>query len=206
MDPIFYALIAPIVGATLYPVLHDNPRFTRIFDRCMYILVPVLVFTQILGHYVGHSGWELFGILILLGIMTAGLFLPIGIEHIFHQIAPKTEALSIIAGFLGLGLHALLEGSSLNTESPIITAPLVFHRIAAGLMIWWILQPRYGRFTAVLGIAGLFSATLAGFLLSDILLPHRFAGSVFFQAFVAGSLLHVVFHERHHGNPHAHHR
>lgn len=204
MDPIFYALIAPVLGALLYPVLHDHPRFTRIFDGCMYVLVPVLVFTQIIGHYIEQNSWELGGILVLLGVMAIGLFLPIGIEHVFHHAAPKTEALSIIAGFLGLGLHALLEGSSLNTALPIITAPMIAHRLAVGLMIWWILQPRYGKFTAVLGIAGLLSATLTGFLLSDIFLPHGFTGSDFFQAFVAGSLLHVIFHERHHGSPHAH--
>ena len=203
MAPILYALAAPVIGVILYPLLHDNPKLTRAFDRCMYVIVPLLVLTQVLGHQIQDHGWEPVGLLILLGVMALGILIPIGIEHVSHSIAPKTEGLSIIAGFLGLGLHALLEGSSLNADSPTALVPIVVHRVAVGLMIWWILHPRYGSFIAMFGIVGLLSATLAGFLLAD-LLPHDFTGSDLFQAFVAGSLLHVIFHERHHGSPHDH--
>ena len=203
MELLLYALAAPVIGVLLYPVLHDNPRLTKTFDRSMYVVVPLLILTQVLGHQVEHNGWAPGGILVLLGVMVLGLLIPIGIEHISHNIAPKTEALSVIFGFLGLGLHALLEGSSLNTDSSTIIIPLAVHRLAVGLMVWWILYPRYGLPIAIIGIAGLLSTTLAGFFLADIL-PHGFTGSDLFQAFVAGSLLHVVFHEHHHGSPHAH--
>jgi len=205
MDPIFYALIAPIIGVLLYPLLHDYPKFTRIFDRSMYIIVPLVVLSQVLGHQIKHNGWEPIGLLTLLGIMTLGLLLPIGIKYIFQGAASKTEALSVIVGFLGLGFHALLEGASLNTEEPTIMISIAVHRIAVGLTIWWILYPRYGLFISIIGVAGLLSATLAGFLLTDILL-YEFAGSDFFQAFVAGSLLHVIFYEKHCESPHAYNR
>ncbi len=203
MELLAYALAAPVIGVILYPVLHDNPRLTKIFDRCMYVMVPFLVLTQVLEHQIEHHGWAPAGIFILLGVMVLGLLIPIGIEYLSHSIAPKTEALSVIAGFLGLGLHVLLEGSSLNTDSSTIIIPLTVHRLAVGLMIWWILYPRYGLPIAIFGIAGLLSTTLTGFFLANIL-PHGFAGSDLFQAFVAGSLLHVIFHEHYHGNPHAH--
>ena len=203
MDPIVYALAAPIIGALLYPALHDHPKLTRIFDRFMYVAVPLLVLSQVLGHQIEYDGWQVRGIAILMGIMTAGILLPIAIEHLFQNIASKTEALSLIAGFLGLSLHALLEGASLNTEAPIVTIPLTAHRLGVGLMIWWILFPRYGSLISLLGIGGLLVATLAGFMLGDVL-PHEFTGSDYFQAFVAGTLIHVIIHERHHGSPHAH--
>lgn len=203
MELLLYALAAPVIGALLYPVLHDNPRLTKTFDRTMYVVVPLLILTQVFGHQIEHDGWAPAGILLLLGVMALGLLIPIGVERIFHNLAPKTEALSVIVGFLGLGLHALLEGSSLNTDSSTIIIPLVIHRLAVGLMIWWILYPRYGLAIAIIGIAGLLSTTLVGFFLADIL-PHGFTGSDLFQAFVAGSLLHVIFHEHHHGSPHAH--
>ena len=203
MEPVLYALATPVMGALLYPLLHDHPKLTRVFDRCMYVIVPLLVLSQVLGHEIAHHGWELAGILLLLGVMALGLLMPVGVEYVFHGIASKTEALSIIAGFLGLGLHALLEGASLSTDSPTAWIPIAVHRVAVGLMIWWILYPRYGLYIAMFGIAGLLSTTLAGFLLEGTL-PHGFAGSDLFQAFVAGSLLHVIFHERHHGSPHDH--
>ncbi len=203
MVPLLYALSAPVIGALLYSVLHDHPRLTRVFDRSMYVVVPLLVLIQVLGHQITHKGWELVSIASLTGTMALGLLMPLAITHISHGIAKKTEALSIIAGFTGLFLHALLEGASLNTDQPIATLPIAIHRIAVGLMIWWLLQPRYGTITAMAGIAGLLLATATGFFLSGIL-ANEFVGSSYFQAFVAGSLLHVIFHEGRHGGPHSH--
>ncbi len=203
MELLLYALFAQVIGVLIYPILHDNPRLTTIFDRSMYVVVPLLILIQVLGHQIEHHGWAPVDILILMGVMALGILIPLGIEYLSHSIAPKTETLSVLAGFLGMGLHTILEGSSLNTDSSTIILPLVIHRLAVGLMIWWILYPRYGLTVAVIGIAGLMSTTLIGFFMADMI-PHEFIGSDLFQAFVAGSLLHVVFNEHHYGNPHAH--
>ncbi|MDE2826215.1 MAG: hypothetical protein OXL40_02755 [Bacteroidota bacterium] len=203
MVPLLYALIAPVVGAFLYPILHDQPRLTRAFDRIMYVVVPLLVLIQVFGHEITHHGWKPVSIVSLMGAMALGLLMPIAIKHVSHGIANKTGTLSIIAGFLGLFLHALLEGASLNTDQPINTLPIAIHRIAVGVMIWWILRPRYGAFIAMAGIAGLLMTTASGFFLSGVLAT-EFVGSSHFQAFVAGSLLHVIFHESRHGGPHSH--
>ena len=203
MVPLFYALIAPVVGAFLYPVLHDQPRLTRAFDRIMYVLVPLLVLIQVFGHEITHHGWEPVSIGFLMGVMALGLLMPVAIKHVSHGIANNTGTLSIIAGFLGFFLHALLEGASLNTDQPINTLPIAIHRIAVGVMIWWILRPRYGAVIAMAGIAGLLVTTSTGYFLSGAL-ANEFVGSSHFQAFVAGSLLHVIFHESRHGGPHSH--
>ena len=181
MDPLLYALGAPVIGALLYPALHDQPKLTRFFDRSMYVVVPVLVLIQVFGHQIAHDGWKPISILSLVGAMALGLLIPISIEHISHGIAKKTEILSIVAGFLGLFLHALLEGVSLNTDQPITTLPIAIHRLAVGLMIWWILHPRYGTVIAMAGIAGLLVTTASGFFLSGIL-ADEFVGSSYFQA------------------------
>lgn len=203
MVPLLYALIAPVVGAFLYPVLHDQPRLTRAFDRSMYVVVPLLVLIQVFGHEIAHHGWNPVSIVSLTGAMALGLLMPIAIKHAFHGIAKKTGTLSIIAGFLGFFLHALIEGASLNTDQPINTFPIAIHRIAVGVMILWILRPRYSVVIAMVGIAGLLVTTATGFVLSGVF-ANEFVGSSHFQAFVAGSLLHVIFHESGHGGPHSH--
>jgi len=197
MTPLIFAMAAPVIGVLLYPLLHDHLKLRQLFDRSMYVIVPLLVASQIIGHEILHSGWMLQPILMLVAVMALGIIIPRFIEKIYLQVAPTTEALSIIIGFLGLGLHALFEGASLNTEDPSAMIPIAVHRLAVGLMIWWILHPRYGSLIALIGVLWLLSVTLAGFLLAGGL-PHEFAGSNLFQAFVAGSLLHVVLHDHHH--------
>ena len=206
MYSLLAALATPIAGASLYRLLHDQPRLTRAFDIFMYIAVPLLVFWQIFGHVIEHHGWDVIYLLILFGIMALGFGLPITIEHLSHRTTHSVKVISVLAGFSGLALHAILEGISLQGETITITAPLLLHRIMVGLMLWWVLFPRYGRIPAVIGIAGLLAATTVGYFLAGLLPEAALSGTSgeFFQAFVAGALLHVVLHKNHNGNPHSH--
>ena len=201
MTPLLGALGAPIVGALLYRFLHDQPKLTRVFDVGMYIAVPGLVLWQVFGHMIEHHGLNLTMISVSVLLMALGLAMPIVIEKIYHRAASKVEKLSVLAGFSGLGLHAMLESVTLDSPEMFVSGPLVLHRVMVGLMIWWVLYPRYGRWIAIVGIGGLLLVTVIGYLLADSL-PN--SGGEYFQAFVAGSLLHVIFHERHHGEPHTH--
>ncbi len=89
MTPLLYALGAPLIGALLYPVLHDQPKLTRVFDRSMYIVVPLIVLIQVFGHQIAHDGWKPISIMSLMGAMALGLLIPILIEHISRDIAKK---------------------------------------------------------------------------------------------------------------------
>ncbi|MDE2732473.1 MAG: hypothetical protein OXM02_02460 [Bacteroidota bacterium] len=200
------ALVAPVVGAILYRFLHNSPRLTRAFDLSMYLTVPLLIGWQVFGHVVDHRGWDAAYILMMLGVMGLGFGLPILIEHLYHQTRFSVELLSVLAGLTGLAFHAVLEGISLQGEIITITAPILLHRLMVGLMIWWVLFPRYGRWPAAAGIGSLLAATTIGFSLGGMLpeaMLHGTSGEMF-QAFVAGSLLHVVLHESAHGSPHDH--
>lgn len=206
MGALFWALAAPVVGALLYRFLHDQPRLTRSFDITMYVAVPLLIVWQVFGHVIEHHGWEVPHLIMLLGVMGLGLGLPILIEHLYSQTKFSVELLSVLAGLTGLALHAVLEGISLNSDTIPITAPIIAHRLMVGLMIWWVLFPRYGQWPAAIGICSLLAATTMGFLLAGTLPEAALSGTSgeVFQAFVTGSLLHVVVHERFHGNPHDH--
>ena len=200
------ALAAPVAGAVLYRFLHENPRLTRAFDLSMYMAVPLLIGWQVFGHIINQHGWDVAYILMMLGVMGLGFGLPILIERLYHQTKFGVELLSVLAGLMGLALHAVLEGISLQGEAITIAAPILLHRLMVGLMIWWVLFPRYGRWPAIAGICSLLVATTVGFSLGGILpeaMLHGTSGEIF-QAFVAGSLLHVVLHESYHGSPHDH--
>ena len=180
--------MAPIVGASLYGWLHDLPRATRAFDACMFVVVPLLVIWQVVEHT-----WSDFG-LMALGAMGLGLALPMAIERISHSLAHHTDRLALVVGLSGLFLHIFLEGTALALEGAGFKVAIVGHRLLAGLMIWWLLRPRYGFWVAASAIFATVVVTVAGLVLGTHWLVTS-EGSHLYVAFVAGSLLHVVFHQ-----------
>ena len=199
---------APLLAPVLYRVLHDRPSAMETFDKFVYLAVPILVGWQVLPH-----AWEEQNALLILAL-TCGVILPIVIERGFQSVADETDNLAIAAGLSGLALHALLEGAALIPGSPDPDTPLVaaiiLHRIPMSLVIWWLIFPRFGTKKAATGIGFLVLATLAGYSLgSEFLSGLQGDGPALYQAFVSGSLIHVVFHQGRHDHDHSkdkHHR
>jgi len=197
---------APLLAPVLYRVLHDRPSAVETFDKFVYLAVPMLVAWQVLPH-----AWEEQNVLLILAV-TGGLVLPILVERAFQSIADETDNLAIAAGLSGLVLHALLEGAALTPTSPDppLVAAIILHRIPMSLVIWWLIFPRFGTKKAATGIGFLVLATLAGYSLgSEFLSGLEGDGAALYQAFVSGSLIHVVFHQGRHDHDHSidnHHR
>ena len=194
------ALAAPFVGAFLYGWLHGNARAVRFVDGFMFIVVPALVAWQVLP-----QAWAEHGALTLV-VIALGIGTPALIERASHTLAAHTDNLALLAGLSGLGLHALLEGVALAPEGAVIAAPVILHRIPVGLAIWWILRPRHGFVGGLLGIGFIAAATVVGYALGGEVVGDG-EGIGLYQAFVGGSLVHVVFHQARHDHRHerAHH-
>ncbi len=194
------ALAAPFVGAFLYGWLHGNARAVRFVDGFMFIVVPALVAWQVLP-----QAWAEHGALTLV-VIALGIGTPALIERASHTLAAHTDNLALLAGLSGLGLHALLEGVALAPEGAVIAAPVILHRIPVGLAIWWILRPRHGFVGGLLGIGFIAAATVVGYALGGEVVGDG-EGIGLYQAFVGGSLVHVVFHQTRHDHRHerAHH-
>jgi len=189
-------LASPVVGAMLYTWLHDRSRATRLVDRSMLIIIPALIIWQVVPH--GWASYKFWAIVSL----AAGAALPTLFEHAFQRLRPHTDNLALLAGFSGLFLHAFLEGAAIVPEPPGsgLVLAIAIHRVPVGLMIWWLLRPRHGFKIASLGIAGLLTTTTAGFAIAAWSfdtgqISHDHGMVDLFQAFVGGSLLHVVFHQ-----------
>jgi len=196
------ALVAPLAGPLLYGVLHDRPRAARVLDRTVYVLVPLLVAWQIVPEaWERRSMWPL-------AAVTVGVFVPAWIERVSHALSHRTDSVALVVGLSGLLLHSLLEGAALapldaGAAGLALALAVTLHRIVEGLVVWWLLRPRYGVGTATAGIALLLAATGGGFTLGLELLGNvETAGVALYQAFVAGSLVHVVFHQGRHDHTH----
>ena len=70
---------------------------------------------------------------------------------------------------------------------------VILHRIPVGMAIWWTVRPKLGSAVAVGALAIIAIATSAAYLLGDPVIELMEGNAVaYFQAFVAGTLLHVI--------------
>ena len=70
---------------------------------------------------------------------------------------------------------------------------VILHRIPVGMAIWWWIRPRLGNKIALGVLAIVVLATSAAYLLGEPVIALMEVKSVaYFQAFVAGTLLHVI--------------
>lgn len=197
------AAAAPIVGPLLYRALHDRPRAVRLVDGSVYLAVPLLVAWQVLPH-----AWAERSVLAILAL-GVGFLLPAAVERASHALADQTDNLAMIVGLSGLALHALLEGAALVPGAAAVEVPfalaVILHRIPVSLVIWWLICPRFGSGAASAGVGSIVLSTLVGYGVGTEFLGGVHAGSLeIYQAFVSGSLVHVVFHQGRHDHDHDH--
>lgn len=187
-------VVAPLLGPVLYRVLHDHPRAVHIVDGFVYVAVPALVLWQVLAH-----AWADATVLPAL-LLVAGFLVPNGLERLSQRLASQTDNLALIVGLFGLVIHTLLEGAAFvpgaEATPRVFAVAVILHRVPVGLVVWWLLRPRFGLWVATAGIASIVLGTLGGYGLGmEFLGGASPAGLESFQAFVGGSLVHVVFHQ-----------
>jgi len=198
------ALLAPVLGALLYRSLHRRDRAIRLVDGFVYFAVPALVAIQVIPHSLEE------GSPVILLLVAAGAIVPSLFERASHLLERYTDDVAILVGLSGLLLHEILEGAAFaplgSTVDPVFGWAVILHRVPAGLVVWWLVRPRHGIPLAALAVGSLVVATLAGFLVGNELLgPVHGPGIERYQAFVSGTLLHVIFHRGRHDHEHADH-
>ena len=189
------ALAALAVGPAAYRTLSRNQRALALLDGLVYVAVPSLVLLHLAPEVLGERHiWPLVA-------MAVGVFVPLWLEHQTHRIGDRADQAALLLGLAGLGLHALIEGAALNTMARVGDVPLgtavMLHRIPVGLAVWWLLRPRFGVGIAVGAIVGLMTATAVGWGAGAGLTAGAESELLhLFEAFVGGTLIHVIFHGR----------
>ena len=195
------ALLAPVLGPALYGVLHSRAEAVRVVDGFVYVAVPLLVLWQVAPYTWAEQS------LVPPLIVGSGVFLPTIIERASHALKSQTDNFVILLGLSGLVLHAFLEGVAFSPGSDALRGPFVaaviLHRIPVGLVIWWLISPRHGHPSAAAAVASIPIATALGYAVGlEFLGEWQGQGVELYQAFVAGSLIHVVFHQGRHDHRH----
>lgn len=197
-------LAALACGPLLYVWARPRPALLTFLDGFLFVSIFGLVLLEVVpGTFSAGGAWSVL-------FLGAGLLGPTLLEHWISRARREAHLAALALAMIGLIVHSLGDGIALSSGGEAhagIALPLAVavHSVPVGLMVWWLLYPVFGRWPPLAAIAGMCAGTVAGYIwgpaLGDTL---GNAGWAWFQALVAGSILHVVF-GRPHLEAHPHH-
>jgi uncharacterized membrane protein YraQ (UPF0718 family)/zinc transporter ZupT len=208
------SVAALFVGPFAFPLVRDRPALVAAIDGFLLASIGGLVLIDLLPHSLHVAGAS------ALGLAALGLALPTLADRYQHDRGhdhdhENTHNALVPVAFLGLAAHAFVDGSALAVPEVQVhgsglelAIAVLFHRIPVGLLIAALAFRRWGTAGTLWVAGGLGAATVAGFVVAREALPYWDLRSVaLFQAFVSGTLLHVIIahspsggHESHAGD------
>ncbi|MBT5119671.1 MAG: hypothetical protein HOM34_02985 [Planctomycetes bacterium] len=181
-------LIASLAALAIAPLVFRILGGSRVasagLDGFVRIGIGGLLFAHVIPEAWAGAGWA------ALAVFAAGMALPIFLHKWMHGSALAAE---VGLGMTGLAVHAFFDGAAL-TANVGLGAAIVLHRLPVGMAVWWLVRPRFGVSRAVLVLAVMMLATIAG---TAVDLSGTGSLLFLFQALMAGALFHVVV-----GHPH----
>ena len=187
---ILILLVAPFLAR----LASRAPRLKMGFDGFVMIVVLGLITLTLLPEALAHGG------IIALTVAIAGFVMPWIAEKLFHKTEEMTHRILLVIASLALIIHAASDGAILafagdDLNGYFLAAGILLHRFGVAISVWWLLRPVLSSTGGYIVLASLGVMTLIGYFLA------AFAGdwyniplAGYWQAFAAGSLLHVVMH------------
>lgn len=208
MTYLIASCVALLLGPLSYRYLNAGGGLHKGLDGFIFVSLGGLVLIHILPELLEHGG------LLAILFVILGLWGPTASEKLFHRYSEITHKLTLMFGIAGLLLHTITDGGAIvlaqqGGGSVLLALGVILHRLPVGLAIWWLLKPQAGRLWASVVIALMILLTIVGYVAGEQLLSQlTLDNTVYLQAFVTGSILHVVMHQPHvheHEQQHAHH-
>ena len=186
------------LGLAIYPIFRKMDNFHALLDGFVLCSVGGLLILHILPHCLHESGF--WGFLAL----CVGLALPFVLDRFLsgkHE-KPRTSATVGLVVFIGVAIHAFLDGMGLSTtnkaqhHSEMLAMAIVLHRLPIGVALAWLLLPQKKWGQALLVAFGIGIFTLFGFFLGKgALSPSQELWLLLFQAMMVGVLAHVLINK-----------
>ncbi len=190
-------LAALLSGPALYAIAQRHPALLSFLDGFVLVSIAGLVLLEVVPDAFAAGGW-LAMLFLLLGLLG-----PTALEHGLSHARREAHLLALGLAILGLILHSVGDGAALSgaggdRHEAALGLAIAIHSIPVGLMVWWLLYPVFGIALPALALIAMCAATVAGYtngLSFSVVLGAQ--GWAWFQALIAGSILHVIF-----GRPH----
>ena len=194
--PLILCLITLAVGPAVYHLARVAGRPLGALDGFVFVAISGLVLLHIVPDSIAIAGW------LAAAACLVGLLAPSLAERWLHGRAGHAHAVALVLGLVAIGLHAFTDGLALVTRAGgdaggghQLPMAVILHRLPIGLTIWFLLRPAYGSSVAIGALTLIAVATGIGFAAGGVVQQAvESQGRAAFQAFVAGSLLHVIVH------------
>ena len=196
---LFLSILALLLGPLIYAFGRRQPTMRQMLDGFIFITVAGIVCVDIVPAALTSGGW------LAVIFLALGLAFPIAVEKAFSEAADRAHVFVVFLAAVGLTVHAVIDGVALlpqANESPfaadgIVASQLalgvILHRLPVGMAIWWYVRKGFGTPAALATYALVIAASAAAYWLGAPILDIAEARSLaYFQAFVAGSLVHIV--------------
>jgi uncharacterized membrane protein YraQ (UPF0718 family) len=202
-------LIASLTALAIAPVLSGlaqrGKKAMAVLDGFVFVAIGGLVVGHVLPECVHVAGgWTLL-------VALVGLVGPLLMERSLGNAARHVHNTALVLAIIGIFMHGILDGMTLGmpdlashaghaSEASVSLLPLavVLHRIPVGITVWWLLKGPYGSRVAAAVLIVIAVGTVGGYVAADgIVAVTESTWIGYFQALVAGSLLHVMVHRTH---------
>lgn len=204
---LFFSILALIAGPVVYALGRRHPDFRLLLDGFVFITIAGIVCVYIVPGAIQAGG------AVAIAALVVGLAFPVAVERLFERSMHAAHVFILVLAALGLIVHAVIDGVALLPEAGYVPSPsdtrgdglfgslfdnqlalgVILHRLPVGMAIWWSVRESFGVAAALATFAVIIAATtLAYFLGQPVLELAGARGMAWFQAFVAGSLVHVV--------------
>ena len=205
------SLAALALGPLIYRACQKMDVVRSALDGLLFVTIAGIVVVHIVPDVFHAAG------VAALAFLAAGVAVAFLVERWPALGDGKRYSWIILLAAIGLVIHAAIDGIALlpgehlnGAESDAngdhdhetglaglfgnhIALGVILHRIPVGMAIWWAVRPRLGKTVAIGALALIAIATSAAYVLGESVIALLEAkGVACFQAFVAGTLLHVI--------------
>ncbi|TNE67077.1 MAG: hypothetical protein EP335_01740 [Alphaproteobacteria bacterium] len=197
-----YALILSVLVLLAAPLLARVvarlPALKSGLDGFVLVTVLGLIALTLLPEALSHGG--IWGLL----IAALGFALPWIAEFVFHRSEATTHRIVLLVAALALVVHAASDGAILayangSEQGGFVATGIVLHRIGVAIAVWWLLRPVLTTVAGIAVLAALGAMTVIGYLMAVFAADWYGLPLIgYWQAFAAGSLLHVILHPLEH--------
>ncbi|MGI9249542.1 MAG: hypothetical protein ACR2QI_11025 [Woeseiaceae bacterium] len=182
------SISALLLGPIIYALGRRNQTSRHILDGFIFITIAGIICVDIIPEALAVGSTPAFVFLVL------GIAFPVVIERGFHGAFHEAHVLVLIVAALGLIVHSIIDGIALlPAQGDDLAHAVILHRLPVGMAIWWSLRPNLGLPVAIAAFVTISIATIASYVLGGPVVELAEARSIaYVQAFVSGSLIHVV--------------